>query len=367
MSADARRVLKRARLERERQQSGELATDRAASQTRIQSPIARYDAQGRLQCALCRVPVKSEHLWQAHLASRAHQTTVEQLRQLKAAGAGKRAPATTKPVGASVIKRPLSPTAQVQAPAKRKVDAAAEEEPESREEGEEEHQDVPATKRPRGDDENEDAAPTSALPAGFFDADDTGSNVPSSRHGGEGDDGKVAEKEETPDSALPAGFFDDTALEVKVRQELGGEHADIQKTADGAASNMDVEWERFQSELGGTASTAEKAALEDGYENAEDDKEGADLELDPAVLTANRWEDELAQEDDWRTRLATLRTRVSTKLTVTSAAVTAVASSAEALGRPDSVEDEDDEDEDSDSDLDVDLLAIMDWRAQQLG
>jgi zinc finger protein 830 len=72
---DARRALKRARLAREQQTSD--------TTQRIQSPIAKYDAQGRLHCALCRVPIKSEHLWQAHIASRSHQATIERLKQLK--------------------------------------------------------------------------------------------------------------------------------------------------------------------------------------------------------------------------------------------------------------------------------------------
>lgn len=41
-------------------------------QTKINSPLARYNALGQLSCQLCKVPVKSEALWEAHIQTKQH-------------------------------------------------------------------------------------------------------------------------------------------------------------------------------------------------------------------------------------------------------------------------------------------------------
>ncbi|KAI9592058.1 hypothetical protein BDF19DRAFT_416659 [Syncephalis fuscata] len=90
-TANARSVLKRARLAREQQRKEGSSRDDGDHDTtepiqesrRIQSPLARYDTQGRLSCAICKVVIKSSVDWPAHLTSNSHQATIEQLRKLK--------------------------------------------------------------------------------------------------------------------------------------------------------------------------------------------------------------------------------------------------------------------------------------------
>lgn len=43
-----------------------------ASKTKIDSPLAHYDASGQLSCVICTCGIKSEALWSAHLGSKAH-------------------------------------------------------------------------------------------------------------------------------------------------------------------------------------------------------------------------------------------------------------------------------------------------------
>lgn len=45
---------------------------KAKKVARIDSPLARYDAQGKLSCAICNVPVNGEANWSNHLVDSGH-------------------------------------------------------------------------------------------------------------------------------------------------------------------------------------------------------------------------------------------------------------------------------------------------------
>mmetsp|Transcript_29934 Transcript_29934/g.42075 ORF Transcript_29934/g.42075 Transcript_29934/m.42075 type:complete len:298 (-) Transcript_29934:103-996(-) len=56
-------------------------TQKERQSTRIEHPLARYNNLGQLICQVCKTQVKAESLWIAHLASKQHKESVENLKQ----------------------------------------------------------------------------------------------------------------------------------------------------------------------------------------------------------------------------------------------------------------------------------------------
>lgn len=61
-----------------KQQQAAASTAGATSQ-KVDSPLAKYTANGDLVCILCKAPVKSSVAWNAHCASATHKANLETL------------------------------------------------------------------------------------------------------------------------------------------------------------------------------------------------------------------------------------------------------------------------------------------------
>ena len=53
--------------------SGVINNSIKSSGSRIQHPHAHYNKLGELKCLICGIRIKSDALWQTHIASKAHQ------------------------------------------------------------------------------------------------------------------------------------------------------------------------------------------------------------------------------------------------------------------------------------------------------
>lgn len=174
---------------------------------KIESPLAKYSANGELTCIVCSSVVKSEAVWSIHINSKQHKENI----------ARKNAPVPppqkqeSLTVETETLKKPSLPS---------------------------------ATKRPKSILKN--ATP---LPPTFFDDVKIESEVPTKKVKLEEIDTTEEPKEitedgnETPmetdvtrDSELPEGFFDDPVLDAKARNV---EYKDP----------VEEEWERFQKEI----------------------------------------------------------------------------------------------------------------------
>lgn len=89
-----------------KQQQAAAGASATAAQ-RVDSPLAKYTANGDLVCILCKAPVKSSVAWNAHCATPQHKQNLELLlqkkKQQKAAAAS--APAPDQEEGAPTAKR----------------------------------------------------------------------------------------------------------------------------------------------------------------------------------------------------------------------------------------------------------------------
>ncbi|XP_063044992.1 zinc finger protein 830 [Engraulis encrasicolus] len=248
---------------------------------RVESPFAKYNSLGHLSCAICCVPVKSEILWQAHVLGKQHKEKVAELKEGKVPQVKPQAP----PV--SILKRKAPETDS--ATGKRPKDAGSSSsglppgffegskkpsglgilggvygDDDDEDESDDEDNNPSSAVGKQGDAESSgatpaaDAAPSSGLPADFFDSGI--SLAPTVSHSGsisKPDEGanKVTERKENTSEALPEGFFDDPVKDAKVR------NVDTPKDV------MDKEWDEFQKEMR-QVNTASDAIV------AEDDEEG---------------------------------------------------------------------------------------------
>lgn len=63
---------------------------------KIQHPYATYSESGKLLCALCREPVKSETLWDGHLKSSSHRQKLQSLKESRRAAAANNDPSQSQ-------------------------------------------------------------------------------------------------------------------------------------------------------------------------------------------------------------------------------------------------------------------------------
>lgn len=168
---------------------------------RVEHPLAKYDSQGRLLCALCNLVIKTTALWPVHLMSNAHK---ENVARLKAAQQQKK---------------------------KRQVDREADE---------------PVSKRTKLEGEEDDdmqEAASNRLPSDFFDegataeaaaaestevtaeeeSNETSIEVPPEH--GVAVEGEEEEEEASQDTqnVIPHGFFDNPEEEALARKEASRE------------------------------------------------------------------------------------------------------------------------------------------------
>lgn len=51
--------------------------ERSSNAKRVDSPLAKYNSLGQLTCIVCKIPVKSEIIWAAHIQGKKHRQNVE--------------------------------------------------------------------------------------------------------------------------------------------------------------------------------------------------------------------------------------------------------------------------------------------------
>uniref|UniRef100_A0A3B3BHR4 Zinc finger protein 830 n=2 Tax=Oryzias melastigma TaxID=30732 RepID=A0A3B3BHR4_ORYME len=223
-----------------------------ADKKRVESPFAKYNSLGHLNCTLCSVQVKSDLLWPAHVLGKQHKEKVAELKGVK-----------PTPPPSQTPKRKASDTEAVTV--KKLKPAAGQSTSDTSEKSSTSTQPSAGLSLLAGvyddDDANEeDEAPAQGadggLPADFFD-----SSIPSTpaiSHSGSvlkaETPEKPAEKKENTGEVLPEGFFDDPVTDAKVRN------------VDAPKDHMDKEWEEFQKEIRQVNTKSEAIVAEDDEE-----------------------------------------------------------------------------------------------------
>lgn len=244
------------------------------STQKISSPLAKYTSTGQLTCVVCRVPIKSDLLWTAHVVSRQHKDNVSLLRE-------RRDPGDKRGHDAADLDPP---------PSKRSKDA-----PEA------ENSTVPAraalplptaapkkgilkNSRPliastclqgskqtstgasRVSTVNDVTAKKKAVPVDFFDnpvarpVEEQRPSLPDHPESSSEACGRtspmdvVTEQDNGSKSELPEGFFDDPVADAKARKV---EYRDP----------IEEEWERFQREMQSEVTASDQILDEDQQEN----------------------------------------------------------------------------------------------------
>jgi zinc finger protein 830 len=233
MSKDVRQLMKKQIAERK---------------SKVDSPFAKYNSAGQLQCSLCGTPVKTEALWPVHVKSKTHKENQARLEQPQKKAPSKAAPAPqpTPPPSSDDTKR-------------------------DREEEDKDLMPPPPTKKVK---ETPVSTP-SGLPAGFFDAYGDNEDEKETEEEEEGDSAPQAaeapEAAPTPapapaKSSLPAGFFDDPTMDAEARGAKTP--AKLKEEA------IDKAYERYQESLGEDLKNSEKIQVEDLLKDESVDVEG---------------------------------------------------------------------------------------------
>ncbi|XP_066300697.1 zinc finger protein 830-like [Branchiostoma lanceolatum] len=254
---------------------------------RIESPLVRYNSLGQLLCVVCKVQVKNELVWPAHVAGKKHKENVE---LLKNKGDN----------GTSVGPRPATPPRNL-AGVKRKVE-------ETRETtiGQEKKQKVTNNVPIKGILKN--AKPvTPGLPSNFFDgtSKSSTSSVPSKPlvdfSDDDDDDDSDEEENNGATTGLPSDFFDSSskasASSTAAKPDTGSSETTKSNTAEGIpegffddpvtdakvrnvplpSENEEEEWLRFQKAIALEAS-ASQAMIEVEDEEVQADREITEID-----------------------------------------------------------------------------------------
>ncbi|XP_022067427.1 zinc finger protein 830 [Acanthochromis polyacanthus] len=241
---------------------------------RVESPFAKYNSLGHLNCVLCNVQVKSDLLWPAHVLGKQHKEKVAELK-------GGKSQAVVQP--SQPVKRKAADNEDVNGKKAKPAVVAGQsgsglpgdffEKPSEKA--------AVSTQKSAGlsllagvydedsdDDGTEQAgearttnpspqkAEAAGLPADFFD-----SSIPSTpaiSHSGsiikaEAQE-KIPERKDNTAEALPEGFFDDPVRDAKVRN------------VDAPKDQMDKEWEEFQKEIRQVNTKSEAIVAEEDEE-----------------------------------------------------------------------------------------------------
>eukprot|EP00026_Physarum_polycephalum_P006024 Phypoly_transcript_06064.p1 GENE.Phypoly_transcript_06064~~Phypoly_transcript_06064.p1 ORF type:complete len:297 (+),score=87.30 Phypoly_transcript_06064:873-1763(+) len=213
----------------------------AERKSKVDSPFAKYNAAGQLQCSLCGTAIKTEALWPVHIKSKTHKENQAQLEQSQKKAASKAAaPSSSK--ASNDTKRERTDDTNLMPP--------------------------PPAKKAK------DSQPTpSGLPAGFFDSyADEEEDKEEDKEEEEG--GKSAKTEEAeapaqpppPKSSLPAGFFDDPTMDAQMRGAKTP--AKLKEEA------IDKMYEKYQEVLGEELKNAEKIQVEELLKDESVDADG---------------------------------------------------------------------------------------------
>lgn len=159
---------------------------------KINSPIAKYDEKGQLNCILCKSVVRSESIWKVHINSKKHKEKVEIAKQLK------------EKLQSSSVKRVNDEPNPGKIPEKKAKESSG----------------ISPKK-------NE-------IPSDFFES-SVKSSKPNEKTAEEVEP-SIKDSEEKGDNPLPEGFFDDPKKDAKVRNF---EYKDPQEE----------EWLKFQKEI----------------------------------------------------------------------------------------------------------------------
>ncbi|KAL1914987.1 uncharacterized protein VTP21DRAFT_7692 [Calcarisporiella thermophila] len=159
---------------------------RNTRQERINSPLARYDALGKLSCIVCNCVIKNEAIWSAHLGSKQHKENFAALKDAK-----EKLVKQTK----TGEKRRQEEEDRVRGDGMREDELNGKKRIKVNEEIETQNEVMPEQKK--SEEEIEEEEKEGSLPADFFDAQDARTNT-------------AAPHEEEDENAptLPADFFD---------------------------------------------------------------------------------------------------------------------------------------------------------------
>ncbi|XP_043912921.1 zinc finger protein 830 [Protopterus annectens] len=243
------------------------------NKNKVDSPFAKYNSLGSLSCTLCKVPVKTELLWQTHVLGKQHKEKVAELKNVKQNGPSPSYPNTPEtPVGISAVKRKALETESDQkvkvvksmtggttsttsnilsaTPKSKPISLLCADYDDDDDEDEEADKPRSNTNLPVND-------VPSGLPSDFFDSSIPPAPVVS--HSGSiqkaDEPEKTVEKvKENTAEALPEGFFDDPVKDAKVRN------------VDTPKDQMDKEWDEFQKELRQVNTVSEAIVAEDDEE-----------------------------------------------------------------------------------------------------
>ncbi|XP_010463714.1 PREDICTED: zinc finger protein 830-like [Camelina sativa] len=183
--------------------------------TRIDSPLVRYNESDQPVCRVCNVVLKSESLWDVHQASRKHHEAID---NLKASAAGVQRgskPAATQPAKSETFAKPSKPQTSSALP----PNFFENREP-ARESGEvelENSKNIQQSKQSTGSETSKTKGP---LPAGFFDnqiTDSSNTNTTSEPQESQTQTTGGSETKPAVKGALPSGFFDNKEADLLAR------------------------------------------------------------------------------------------------------------------------------------------------------
>lgn len=188
----------------------EQKTNRDNGTQKIDSPFAKYDDQGNLNCQICKKAVKSS-LWKVHVNTKQHKENIAHAKQLKEKLENHVKAAT--------------PTIQ---------ERVAQMKEEKKLKGILKNSSSSAPTQIAEEKPTEPAAPppaTSSIPDDFFD-----SKSPESKQNGTSATSKPTEERTVAEEPIPEGFFDDPMKDAKAR------HIEYKDP-------VEEEWEKFRKEI----------------------------------------------------------------------------------------------------------------------
>ncbi|XP_078581232.1 zinc finger protein 830-like [Branchiostoma floridae x Branchiostoma japonicum] len=253
---------------------------------RIESPLARYNSLGQLLCVVCKVQVKNELVWPAHIAGKKHKENVELLKNKSDNNGTSVGPRpATPPRNLAGVKRKVEETREAAIGQEKKQKVASvpikgilknakpvtSGLPSNFFDGTSKSSTSAASSKPLVDfsddddddsDEAEDNSAPAGLPSDFF---DSSSKAPDSSTASKPEDGSSETTKSTTAEGIPEGFFDDPVTDAKVRNvPLPSE-------------NEEEEWQRFQKAIKLEASASE-AMIEVEDEEVQADREITEID-----------------------------------------------------------------------------------------
>ncbi|KAI8513682.1 hypothetical protein Bbelb_080060 [Branchiostoma belcheri] len=251
---------------------------------RIESPLARYNSLGQLFCVVCKVQVKNELVWPAHIAGKKHKENVELLKggDVTSVGPSPATPPRILTAGKRKVEDTSCRETSFSQEKKQKVISSVPIKgilknakpltpglPSTFFDGTSKSSTSATSQKPLVDfdddddsDEEEENNTPAELPSDFF---DSSSKAPDSSTAAKPDDGSSETSKSNTAEGIPEGFFDDPVTDAKVRNvPLPSE-------------NEEEEWQRFQKAIALEASASE-AMIEVEDEEVQADREITEID-----------------------------------------------------------------------------------------